>query len=146
MALPRFAAFHETPEHGVPEAMRPAFAVMLARTREGVLLVHSRMRGVWELPGGLIDPGETPREAAERELVEESGCIARNTCWLGVVEVNDGRTHFGAVLACDTGQVPASFENTETMALGSWRRGDSLESLATVPIGPSDAALLARFG
>jgi 8-oxo-dGTP diphosphatase len=146
MALARFAAFHEAPEHAVPEAMRPAFAVILARTQEGVLLVHSRFRKVWELPGGLIDPGETPRQAAERELVEESGCHARHTRWLGVVEVNDGRAHFGAVFACETEQVPANFENTETVALGSWRRGDSLESLAKTPLGHSDAALLARFG
>jgi 8-oxo-dGTP diphosphatase len=146
MALARFAAFHESPEHGIAEALRPAFAVMITRSAGGVLLVHSRFRKVWELPGGLIDPGESPRQAAERELMEESGCIARNTRWLGVVEVNDGRPHFGAVLACETEQVPASFENTETVALGFWRRGDSLEFLAKTPIGHSDAAMLARFG
>lgn len=146
MPLARFAAFHDFPEHGVPEALRPAFAVMMTRTRAGVLLVHSRMREVWELPGGLIDPGETPRQAADRELLEESGCTARNTRWLGVVEVNDGRPHFGAVFACKTEQVPGSFENAETLAIGFWRRGDSLEFLEKTPIGHSDAAMLARFG
>lgn len=29
-----------------------------------------------ELPAGLIEPGETPEEAARRELEEETGCIA----------------------------------------------------------------------
>jgi ADP-ribose diphosphatase len=28
---------------------------------------------IWELPAGLVDPGETPREAAARELEEELG-------------------------------------------------------------------------
>ena len=146
MALARFTAFHEVPEHDPSEAQRPAFAVMITRSAGGVLLVLSRYRKVWELPGGLIDAGEMPRQAAERELQEEAGCMARNTRWLGVVEVNDGRPHFGAVLACETAEVPEVFENAETVAIGLWRRGDSLESLATTPIGHSDAALLARFG
>lgn len=29
-----------------------------------------------EVPGGLIDPGEEPIQAAERELLEETGCVA----------------------------------------------------------------------
>lgn len=146
MALARFTAFHEAPEHDLPGALRPAFAVMITRSAAGVLLVLSRYRKVWELPGGLIDAGETPRQAAERELQEEAGCTARNTRWVGVVEVNDGRPHFGAVFACETGQVPEVFENAETVGLGFWKRGDSLESLGATPIGHSDAALLSRFG
>ncbi|MCQ0004778.1 NUDIX domain-containing protein [Actinomadura madurae] len=47
----------------------------LAAVRHGrhLLLVFNRHRAQWELPGGLIDPGETPYEAAVRELHEESG-------------------------------------------------------------------------
>jgi 8-oxo-dGTP diphosphatase len=31
---------------------------------------------VWGLPGGEIEPGETPAEGAARELLEESGLVA----------------------------------------------------------------------
>ncbi|GAA4800460.1 NUDIX hydrolase [Streptomyces ziwulingensis] len=38
-----------------------------------VAMVLDRYRGRWELPGGRIEAGETPRRAALRELREESG-------------------------------------------------------------------------
>ena len=143
MGLARFVAFHDTSEHDCTPT--PAFAVMIARSPQGAVLVFSRYRHVWELPGGLIDPGETPRRAAERELEEEAGCTARNTRWLGVVEVEDGRSHFGAVFECETDQVPAGFENAETVGVDFWNRGRPAPRLET-RLGHSDAALLARFG
>lgn len=39
--------------------------------KQEILLIHRR--GYWDLPKGKIDPGETPEEAALREVEEETG-------------------------------------------------------------------------
>jgi len=57
-----------------------------------VLLVRQWRFGIGaptlEIPGGMVDPGETPREAAARELVEETGYRAARWTELGAVEPN----------------------------------------------------------
>ena len=47
--------------------------------RGGLVLCAQRgptgsLAGMWEFPGGKIEPGESPREALEREIVEELLC------------------------------------------------------------------------
>ena len=48
---------------------------------DGRLLLARRppgdpLAGLWELPGGKIEPGETPQQCLERELLEEMGMLA----------------------------------------------------------------------
>ena len=56
---------------------RPCVGVMLADAR-GRVFVGERIEtpGAWQMPQGGIDPGETPRAAALRELEEETGVPA----------------------------------------------------------------------
>jgi ADP-ribose pyrophosphatase YjhB (NUDIX family) len=46
-------------------------------SRDKILLVNERDDGGWSLPGGWADVGETPAEAAVREVREESGYRVR---------------------------------------------------------------------
>ena len=51
-----------------------AFAIILHSRH--VLLVKARDKNNWQLPGGRIEPGETPVDAVVREVKEETGLRA----------------------------------------------------------------------
>jgi ADP-ribose pyrophosphatase YjhB (NUDIX family) len=52
-------------------------AVLFDLTRENVLLVKRSDNGLWCLPGGHFEPGETVSKGCEREVLEETGLIVR---------------------------------------------------------------------
>jgi len=55
-------------------ADRQAFSVAIfARNAGRILLIKHKRLGTWLPVGGELDPGETPLEAAQRELHEETG-------------------------------------------------------------------------
>ena len=56
---------------------------------EGRLLLikrgHAPGAGLWSLPGGRIEPGETDAEALEREMREETGLLVEAGALIGAV-------------------------------------------------------------
>ncbi|GII79193.1 hypothetical protein Sru01_41750 [Sphaerisporangium rufum] len=69
------------PDDGLPVVERDVVRVVVLDTAGRLLLFHTRdpdhpdLGTWWELPGGGIDPGETYRDAAVRELREETGIV-----------------------------------------------------------------------
>jgi 8-oxo-dGTP pyrophosphatase MutT (NUDIX family) len=59
---------------------------------EGKALTLKRVDGMWDFPGGTIDPGETSLQGAVRELEEEAGIKVKMTDLRPIgVHIIDGR-------------------------------------------------------
>jgi 8-oxo-dGTP diphosphatase len=93
-----------------PDAPRVAIGALVMR--DGRVLVVERGKppaeGVWALPGGSVELGETLAEATEREVMEETGVVVKAGAVVhafdAVVREDDGRVRFHYVivdLACE---------------------------------------------
>ncbi|MET9484777.1 NUDIX hydrolase [Streptomyces sp. NPDC006638] len=111
-----------------PETIRYT-ADVVAMTPDGDVLLIERdwppYEGAWALPGGHVDRGETGREAAVRELVEETG------------------VH---VLASDLREIAGPFDRPDRDPRGRYVTAAYLALVpAGTPVVPGDDARTARW-
>ena len=123
----------EGPGAGLPGLPQPAAwsdrAAMLLTRRAEHLRRHA---GQWALPGGRIDAGETPEQAALRELHEEVGLVLDASAVLG--RLDDYATRSGYVITpvvLWAGRAPLLQANPAEVAsihrvpLSEWLRADA---------------------
>lgn len=90
------------------------YAVIVSQYQGKWVLCQHKQRATWEVPGGHIEPGETPEEAARRELYEESGAKEYDLREIGVYGVKRdeqedfGMLYFAQIHSFDT--LPRDFE------------------------------------
>jgi ADP-ribose pyrophosphatase YjhB (NUDIX family) len=123
-------------------------AIIIADARV-VLIKRGKapLLGEWSIPGGMLELGETLRQGAEREALEETGLAVRATELLGVFEriVPDAeqRTSYHYVLIdflCEvvTGEIRAGGDAADA-------RWFTSEEVAAPPL-PEDTASVIRLG
>ncbi len=77
----------------------PAACVVLIDDLNRLLLVKRGVapkQGMWCLPGGFVECGETPEQAAVRELIEETGLTGQINTLIGVT--TSPGTHYKSIL------------------------------------------------
>lgn len=82
--------------YGINELQQYKYVVILSEYNGKILLSRHKERTTWETQGGHIESGETPLEAAKRELFEESGAIAYDIQPLCDYWAGDAQTGVGA--------------------------------------------------
>ena len=66
------ARFAYLAEGNAKQARKRVAADVIVRNRDGhILLVNPTYKPYWDLPGGMAEANESPRDAARRELCEE---------------------------------------------------------------------------
>jgi len=125
----------------------PDYVNVLALSEEKEILLIRQFRPAvnrytLELPGGHVDAGETPQQAAERELVEETGYASERIELLGSLNPDTGRlsNRLWCYFAADARPIETSFElEVIKMPLEQFR--------SAVATGDFDTALhIAIFG
>jgi 8-oxo-dGTP diphosphatase len=107
---------------------RMGAALLFRDEAERVLLVEPTYKPDWELPGGVVEADESPREAAAREITEELGLTVVPGRLLAVdwVPPRAGRTD-GLMLVFDGGPLSGPVRLAET-ELRSWAWCDPAEA------------------
>ncbi len=99
------------------------YSVINARFNGKWILVRHNNRITWEIPGGHIKAGETPDEAAKRELMEETGAREFKIKCIATYSVEKkGYTGFGRLYLAEVtrlGPIPDISEIAEIQLLDS---------------------------
>ena len=98
-----------------------------------ILLIQRRDTSLWAMPGGAIEVGETPAEAASRETHEETGLVVEPLALLGVYDSRRCGTlapvHlYHIVFACGLKDGATPQVSVETLAV-DWFAEDALPPL-----------------
>jgi 8-oxo-dGTP pyrophosphatase MutT (NUDIX family) len=98
-------------------------SLVVVTLADAVLMMFNGWRGEWELPGGMRDPGETARQAAVRELAEETGIRTTQLVFAMVAEVDlvdPERREFTAVYRTELHTAPLLVVNDEAVDFRWW--------------------------
>ena len=105
--------------------------------KDGKVLLIQRAKpplGLWSLPGGHVEFGETAVAAAERELLEESGVTADLTAFIGLYEVILDKPAFHYAIACYGGMWRSGEAQASSDALEArWLAPAELDSVDFAP-------------
>jgi len=109
--------------------------VLIAQRPEG-----KQLAGLWEFPGGKIDPGERPEDALIRELAEELGIKVKAPCLAPLSFANHAYEEFHLLMPL---YVCRKWEGFVAPAEGQSVKWARARDLRDYDMPPADAPLIA---
>jgi len=100
--------------------------------------------GFYSLPGGGIESGESPEDAVRREVLEETGCRAKDVSELGIVSENRGRldytqlSHYYFVTVDEVGEPQLTQAEIDEGTEVRWHSFDEMKHLIASKIHETD--------
>lgn len=97
-------------------------AFVVAKNKEGFLLLFNSWKDNWELAGGLIEPGETLRECAIREMFEETNQSPGRIEFKGLMKfkLRNGKIEYGGLFSADIENERPFLMNEEANKIIFW--------------------------
>lgn len=122
---------------GKDSILRPSVnALIFDAERKRILLTRRSDNGLWCIPGGAIDSGESIEEACVREVLEETGLLVHVTKLVGVysnphkiIRYADGNEYQPLNIAMETAIVGGELTTTEETTEIGYFDVDALEHL-----------------
>jgi 8-oxo-dGTP diphosphatase len=100
------------------------------------------MAGLWEFPGGKLEPGETPERALVRELREELGIDTRESCLAPIGFASHSYEKFHLLMPLF---VCRRWRGTPQSLEGQALRWAKVNELRDYPMPPADIPLMAQL-
>jgi ADP-ribose pyrophosphatase YjhB (NUDIX family) len=129
--------YYNDPDAPRPNSVVPSTTSVVLDDRGRIALVHRKDNGLWALPGGGMEPGESIEDCAVREVEEETGLHVEIT---GLVGVYTNPRH---VMKYDDGEVRQQFSLCYTTRLLGGELAFDSESTDIAWVEPDSIARLA---
>jgi len=144
----KFLEFIQAEEDMVPTFTPLTHALIVVKHQETFLLGFNREKQQWELPGGVLDEGESPRRCVIRECDEETSQHIEYPVYAGIMKfelqptrwVPRTRIEYGVLYSAELTTVHAFQPNAEISQICFWDRISEIGR-----IDPIDMTLLSYY-
>ena len=115
----------------------PDGRVLIAQRPEG-----KSMAGLWEFPGGKVEPGELPEQSLIRELQEELGIIVKQACLAPLTFASHSYPEFHLLMPLYVCRRWEGFVEAREQQRLKWVRPNELRNY---PMPPADEPLISHL-